>query len=963
MRSITITTVLWLLSLLLVVAVASHNDPNVSLVHSATTRNSSSRRYLLLRRNQRRRRNKEDDKKSEKNAPTPTVAPTAEQRKSDIAKATKEQKENTESPVAAPKESSFSDAVFEVATDAENENDDATDDGTDVVVSSEQEQEEAAKRNNNKEAKATPSPTIPELPRQANPVAQPISLPPFFAGLPFPPAAPVPVAVAPAPVPVVVPTPIVVPVPVVVPTTLPVAIPTPIPIVVPTTMAPVSETTPAPQIVNVTMSPTTMMDSESPSSVPSAMPIVTTDAPVTEPPSDAPSQAPIVAASEIPSVVPSTVPSLTPTVAYTVVNITLQGVFEIQYPNVSSTELSTNETGVLETITENWFQNYYNNVTAGMKLDLMLIDVTKSTVRKFRKMQVTENTTVATTTNTTTSTNSTTGTRTIQVFIEDMVTNITINSQMITPSSVLSNPTYKNVVQYQQQLQYRYFLVNDEKNSNAADGRAGTDDDHDDHDHDNSTASDKSMDNIMAQVLAVQPFLPVESSKEYQMLVSTNIVPFASVGDIGPPVFTADDVVPTAAPVLVTVPVPVPVPVPTPAAPTIAEDKSLSSAAIAGISVGGLIFFGLLLYGLVILPYDYKRATTANAAPVADMDQNDMGDGDAAMVAANTTPVKDNSTSRKLAQEQETAAMMNKSIITKQQSYGAEETSTLGGFSANQDDIPDDGASYEGKSIDTTEFDYAKVAGAGVIGGAATAAALSTTGDSDIPGDDNQFVIYAPAGKLGLVVDNPDDGAPVVHAIKEDSVLIGQVHVGDRLIGVDEVDVRTLSPVKVSKLISKRSSNPLRKLTLVRGKPDYDEYDTGTDGGDTASHTVDTASHFPEEEVAASSESLGIPPNPSPMNDDETSHVESMSRLSGDEDNDDDDEEEKEEDDDEEEEVEEESVMDYPDDTSSVVDAMSHTSGLSGIPPVTVDETKTDDGTALATTQVGEATSEQATSQ
>ncbi len=945
MRSVTTTTttVLWLLSLLFAVTVASHKVPDVPLVRSATTRNSSSQHSLLLWRNQRRRRSKEDDKKSVYNTPTPTLSPTVEQKKSDTTKTTKEKLENTESPVAAPKESSFSDAVLE------NENDIASDDGVDVVVFSEQEEEEVADRNNNnKEAKATPSPTIPALPRQANPAAQPIALPPFFAGFTLAPAVLVPVVVTPAPVPVVTPAPV--------PAAVPAPVVVPVPVVVPTTMAPVSEATPAPQIVNVTTSPTPMMDSESPSVVPSAMPNLTTDAPVTEPPSDTPSLAPVVAVSEMPSIVPSTVPSMTPTLAFTVVNITLQGVFEIQYPNVSSTELSTNETGLLETITEEWFQNYYNNVTAGMELELMLIDVANSTVRKFRNMQVTENTT---TTDTNTTTNTTT--RTIQVFIEDMVTNITINSQNITPSSVLSNPTYKNVVQYQQQLQYRYFLMKDGENINTADGRAGTDDD-----HDNSTTSDKSMDNIIAQVLAVQPFLPVESSKEYQMLVATNILPFASVGDIGPPKFTSDDVVPTAAPILVGVPVPVPVPlpvaVPTPTAPTVAKDKSLSSAAIAGISVGGLVIIGLLLYGLVILPYDYKRATTANAAPVTDMDQNDMGDGDAAMVAANTTPVKDSSTSRKLALEQETAAMMNKSIITKQQSYGAEETSTLGGFSANQDDIPDDGASYEGKSIDTTEFDYAKVAGAGVIGGAAAAAAALAAGDSDIPSDDNQFVIYAPAGKLGLVVDNPDDGAPVVHAIKEDSVLIGQVHVGDRLIGVDEVDVRTLSPVKVSKLISKRSSNPLRKLTLVRGKPDYDEYDTGTDGGDTASHTVDTASHFPEEEEgAASSENLGIPPNPPPMNDDETSHVESMSRLSGDEDNDDDDEEENEEENEEDEEVEEEeeSVMDYPDDTSSVVDAMSHTSGLSGIPPVTVDETKTDDGNDVATTQVGEGTSEQ----
>jgi hypothetical protein len=272
-------------------------------------------------------------------------------------------------------------------------------------------------------------------------------------------------------------------------------------------------------------------------------------------------------------------------------------------------------------------------------------------------------------------------------------------------------------------------------------------------------------------------------------------------------------------------------------------------------------------------------------------------------------------------------------------------------------------------SVDTNEFDYSKVAfGTTVIAGSSAAAAAGAStlsgayghqSDSDmiVDNDENQFVIYAPAGKLGLVVDNPDDGAPVVHAIKEDSVLIGQIRVGDRLIGVDEVDVRTLSPVKVSKLISKRSSNPLRKLTLVRGKTDYDD-ETGTEGGETASHTVETSSQI-DTDTAARSESVepsGTQNNnqDDDHNDDETSNVGSMSRLSGDEDTVEVDEE------------EEESVLDYPDDTSSLVDAMSHASG--GVAISTVDETKDDaiERTAAAATttsttpltKVGEETGE-----
>jgi C-terminal processing protease CtpA/Prc len=78
------------------------------------------------------------------------------------------------------------------------------------------------------------------------------------------------------------------------------------------------------------------------------------------------------------------------------------------------------------------------------------------------------------------------------------------------------------------------------------------------------------------------------------------------------------------------------------------------------------------------------------------------------------------------------------------------------------------------------------------------------------------IVIDAPAGKLGVVIDTPDDGAPVVHAVKDSSVIADQIQVGDKLIAVDDDDVRSMTAIKVSKLISKKSANPSRKLTIVR---------------------------------------------------------------------------------------------------------------------------------------------------
>eukprot|EP00557_Chaetoceros_sp_GSL56_P002574 CAMPEP_0176495116 /NCGR_PEP_ID=MMETSP0200_2-20121128/10476_1 /TAXON_ID=947934 /ORGANISM="Chaetoceros sp., Strain GSL56" /LENGTH=498 /DNA_ID=CAMNT_0017892955 /DNA_START=192 /DNA_END=1688 /DNA_ORIENTATION=- len=76
--------------------------------------------------------------------------------------------------------------------------------------------------------------------------------------------------------------------------------------------------------------------------------------------------------------------------------------------------------------------------------------------------------------------------------------------------------------------------------------------------------------------------------------------------------------------------------------------------------------------------------------------------------------------------------------------------------------------------------------------------------------------IYAPAGKLGVVIDTPNTGAPILHRIKETCPIADKLRVGDRLIAVDDEDVRSMTAVKVSKLISQKSANPTRKFTIVR---------------------------------------------------------------------------------------------------------------------------------------------------
>jgi PDZ domain-containing secreted protein len=78
------------------------------------------------------------------------------------------------------------------------------------------------------------------------------------------------------------------------------------------------------------------------------------------------------------------------------------------------------------------------------------------------------------------------------------------------------------------------------------------------------------------------------------------------------------------------------------------------------------------------------------------------------------------------------------------------------------------------------------------------------------------FDIFAPGGKLGVVIDTPNSGAPIVHNIKDTCPIADQLRVGDKLICVDDEDVRSMTAVKVSKLISQKSNNPTRKFTISR---------------------------------------------------------------------------------------------------------------------------------------------------
>lgn len=141
-----------------------------------------------------------------------------------------------------------------------------------------------------------------------------------------------------------------------------------------------------------------------------------------------------------------------------------------------------------------------------------------------------------------------------------------------------------------------------------------------------------------------------------------------------------------------------------------------------------------------------------------------------------------------------------------------------------------------GQSYVSGDYEYNKAYGA-AYGAALAPHSLSTEdgskhttgllcGSDSMLSDDGSFeeqfhgeevlTVMAPAGKLGMVVDTPAGGVPVVHAIKETSVLSSQIKVGDRLLSVDGEDCAGMTAMQVSKLISQKAENPTRALVFSR---------------------------------------------------------------------------------------------------------------------------------------------------
>ena len=104
-------------------------------------------------------------------------------------------------------------------------------------------------------------------------------------------------------------------------------------------------------------------------------------------------------------------------------------------------------------------------------------------------------------------------------------------------------------------------------------------------------------------------------------------------------------------------------------------------------------------------------------------------------------------------------------------------------------------------------------------------------GSSGSNGTNNNMILIdvtLPSGKVGMVLNTPDDeeyeysrhrgidSAPVVYQVKPTCPVRGEVHVDDRLVAIDGQDCTHLTAIQASRILSTKSNQPKRVLTLAR---------------------------------------------------------------------------------------------------------------------------------------------------
>lgn len=76
------------------------------------------------------------------------------------------------------------------------------------------------------------------------------------------------------------------------------------------------------------------------------------------------------------------------------------------------------------------------------------------------------------------------------------------------------------------------------------------------------------------------------------------------------------------------------------------------------------------------------------------------------------------------------------------------------------------------------------------------------------------YDVFAPAGPIGIVVDTTKHG-PSVHSLKPTSPMLGLINPGDLIVGLDDVDTRSMTAASLTRLMARKANQRERKITLL----------------------------------------------------------------------------------------------------------------------------------------------------
>ena len=89
-----------------------------------------------------------------------------------------------------------------------------------------------------------------------------------------------------------------------------------------------------------------------------------------------------------------------------------------------------------------------------------------------------------------------------------------------------------------------------------------------------------------------------------------------------------------------------------------------------------------------------------------------------------------------------------------------------------------------------------------------------TQGIESLEDDPGHYVVLAPRGPIGIVVDTSQHG-PTVHSLKSTSPMIGLISPGDLIVALDDQDTRGMNAATLTRLMAQKSGQETRKITLL----------------------------------------------------------------------------------------------------------------------------------------------------